>query len=68
MSERINTATTASAFGNAIQAGVGSAVASVRYDHAIARQSAAMSRLYDHTLEQARARVARQNIRVILGL
>ena len=68
MSERINVANTAYASGAAIQAGVNAAVTSLRYDRAIARQAAAMNRLYQHELERARVRVAQANIRIILGL
>ena len=68
MSERINVGATAVAFGGAIQAGVGAAVTSLRYDRAVARQAAAMDRLYQHTLATERSRIVARNLRIRLGL
>ena len=68
MSERINIGVTAAAFGGAIQAGVGAAAASLRYDRAIASQRQSLAVIHDVFLERARVQVAQRNIRIILGL
>ena len=68
MSEKINVGVTASAFGNAIQAGTNAAVASLRYDRAIVSQRASLATIHDAFLTRARSRVAVADIRTILGL
>ena len=68
MGERINVATTAYAAGGAIQAGVNAAVASLRYDRAIATQRASLATIHDAFLERARVQVAQRNIRILLDL
>ncbi len=68
MSERINVATTAYATGAAIQAGVGAAVASLRYDRARASQRRSIAVIDDALLQDARSRVALANLRIRMGL
>ena len=68
MSERINVGTTAYAVGSAIQAGTAAAVASIRYDRAIAREADALARFDSVVRDDARAAVARRNLRFLLGL
>ena len=68
MAERINVGATAAATGNAIRAGVGAAIASLRYDRAIASQRNSLAAIHDLFLERARERVAVRNVRIILGL
>lgn len=68
MGERINVSTTAAATGAAISAGVGAAVASLRYDRALASQRQSLAVIHDELLRRARVRVAQRNIRIILGL
>ena len=68
MSERINVGNTAYAFGNAIQAGSNAAVASIRYDRAIASQRESLAVIDEALLTRARSRVAKRNLRILLGL
>ncbi len=68
MSDRINVGATASAFGGAIQAGTAAAVASLRYDRAIASQRQSLAEIDAVFLQRARARVATRELRDMLGL
>ena len=68
MSERINVGATSTDFGNAIQAGTNAAVASIRYDRANARQANALGRFDAIVREDARASVARRNLKAMLGI
>ena len=68
MSERMNIGATAAATGNAIQAGVGAAVASLRYDRAIASQRNSLAVIDEALLTRARSRGALANLRIRLGL
>ncbi len=68
MSEHIDVGVTAYAVGAGIRAGTRTAVISLRLDQARARQATALARFDAMMTDDARARVARRELREMLGI